>query len=410
MTKLNTLHAITWLILSGIILSFCLSEAMADSMNPGIKTSNSGTVTFFSYGDSRIYKDPLAAKNDAITESIVQALYSVSCRILSPDAVSSYFESTSSIITKNPYDYITGYRIIREYKTRKEYRALIQVSVAKDKLEKKFIEAGILIPAASLPPVLVMVAQKGADDIEFDYWWKHPELESDSMIVCKEIARIFSQKGFHVLPCSIPEGLMDKIAADIPAQALCTDIDAATLALKLGAGIVITGKAEAYALPNTIEKRVGSYKCDISIRAVKCDTGEAIATVFDDAVDISDAPDFAGRNVISKAAEKAATRLAERIIASYQAYKAEPDSITVRVEGQNILPHLEIIRNVLKNMDKTDSVKTEEMTPDSAVLSVGFRGTAQELAEKLLVQPFIRFGIEITDVTTDTLVIELTAK
>ena len=84
--------------------------------------------------------------------------------------------------------------------------------------------------------------------------------------------------------------------------------------------------------------------------------------------------------------------------------------ITLTIIGSDILPYLVLFRNELKTIDGISSQQTIEMTPDETLLLVKYDKASQDLADALLLKTFDSFGINIFEISSNTLKIELVAK
>ncbi len=185
------------------------------------------------------------------------------------------------------------------------------------------------------------------------------------------------------------------------------DYEASIIASRLGADLVVAGTANAEATANRMGEDVRSFKASVSLRVIDAGTGEKLTTIREQSMTVSRDPEKAGRNAIADAAYRAGGQLADRIASLWHRASETKDKFTIEIQGKPLLRNLEELRAAIKEQSGASGLRTLEMTATSAVLALDYEGNAQELADGLLMQSFDGFGININDISTQGLSIEL---
>ena len=174
-----------------------------------------------------------------------------------------------------------------------------------------------------------------------------------------------------------------------------------------GADVVIVGKSVAEIAPNTMGGEIKSYIGTISVRAIRTDTGEVIASITQKAV-AANSDDAAGsKKALSDVGILAGETLSSQILAAWQSNVPSLSIVEVIVSGTGNLPNFVKFRRALNDMPGVNAIHIREMRPNEAIITVDFQGDAKNLAEALLLKTFDTFGINISEVSPERLKIEL---
>lgn len=356
------------------------------------------TKTIVAFGGSHIYKNISAAKNAAIDESLKYAVYTAAAGLFPVSALTRNFDSFSKVLADNQQNFILDYKILKESQTDTDYRVLVQATVSMDKIEAALATAGLRAAPSQLPSILIMLAEKQPDDIDYSYWWQKGRLPFASLAATPPMKQVFREKGFQVIDPDITIKDPDSVYGDLNLTATPSDQAAVTLAKRLGADVVIVGTAAVSVMSNRMGKAIKTYKGSVSARALRADTGQQITAIHEESLAVSNNPQIGGQNALADASFKAAGELTTQIITEWGTAPETKGKVTLTLTGQDILLNLEAIKNSLTQIDGVASLSVSAMTPDQATLEIDYNGTAQELADKLLKQSFSGFGINITNV------------
>ncbi|MGM0452302.1 MAG: hypothetical protein ACQERN_03950 [Thermodesulfobacteriota bacterium] len=369
--------------------------------------SDSSGKTVISFGDSRIYKELSSAKNAAISQSLLSALQTTAADMLSQTELTENFETVTNVLTDHRDELVQGYKILKEMRTDRYYRVLIQTTINPAPIRQKLAEAGLRTGPDRLPSVIFMVAEKQLNDIGYQYWWRSGGTLYESEDAVLPMIEALSKEGLPVI-----EPQQAAMGGQLPHDGKKLDAtpanhEAAKLAEKLGAELVVVGTATAKATANRMGENIRTYKGLINVRVLTTDTGEKLTTLRQQAVTGGEDPEAASANALSDAAYQAGRQLADRIVPLWEKTEQAEKTLTLSVSGKNILPHLEKFRQVVRNTKGVTKLQAREMTPDAATLRIVCESTPQELADNLILQSYDPFGINIAEVLSDGLKIEL---
>lgn len=393
-------------IFAAAILLACCAAANDASCQPG-PTDAEVIVTF---GDSRIYTDLTSAKNAAVSEALLFAVQSAASGITAKAELTENFERIAALLDRRRDTFIVNYRILREYQSEDIYRVLLEATVSKRAIRQALEQAGIRIAPARLPSVLLMIAEKNIDDLGFNYWWQRRYASFSNQVAPPVIRQTFEQRGFTVVsPDAAQSGPQDSFSV-FELDAEPPDYQASIIANRLGAELVVVGKAEAEATANQMGENVRTFKAVVNLHVIRAATGERLTTIHKQAMAVARNPARGSKNALADAAYQAGRQLTERIAALWQNMAQAADQFTIRVRGEAILPHLEQLRAALESQPDVSGLQTTEMTPDTATLAVDYKGTTQELANHLLLQSFDGFGINISEISEKRLTVELVSR
>lgn len=153
-----------------------------------------------------------------------------------------------------------------------------------------------------------------------------------------------------------------------------------------------------------------SYGAVIALDVFATATGERIATIEHTAVVKSQTDEDGARNALARAGALAGEDLVSSLRDHWAAHQRTVRAIETRVEGADYLSSFIMLRKVLNNMPGIEDVQTKEIGTDQAVVDIVFKGNAGKLADLLMLKNFDSFGIEMSEVTEDSMVIRFVTK
>ena len=183
---------------------------------------------------------------------------------------------------------------------------------------------------------------------------------------------------------------------------------AAALGARFQADVVVVGTATVKKASNVLGDELRSFEGTLSVRAIRTDTGFVLADISRKFL-TADADDLSGgHRALTEAGAQTGELLAGEILTAWQQTAEKgPIAATVVVEGNYQLSHLVSFRRVLSGMPGVNGLQTRGMTPKETILSLDYEGTAQGLAEALLLNSFEGFGVHITETTPDAIRLSL---
>ena len=186
----------------------------------------------------------------------------------------------------------------------------------------------------ALPRVLFMIAEQNIGQELALYWWSWWGQggsqfvgQTVEMAVTESVLKEdFLGQGFNVIDISSVTGTFEISNAYRIAD--LTDSAVRTYGNKLGADIVIKGKALAKEGPRTTGSSVGSYLADITVNAVRVDTGQTLASARGQGVARHVVQHTGGNDALARAAHSIAEKLMAQISSKWQTQASQNSAMT----------------------------------------------------------------------------------
>ena len=376
--------------------------------------------TILVIGTGRIYADNVAAaRNRAISNSLVSAIEDVVKDFLPLESLVQNFQVINNILYSNTEGFVQGYKVLTEALSGNIYRVMVQVTVPIEKVQQQLSIAGIMIGKKSMPRVLFFIAEQSTEDSVPQYWW------GEGMSVVKSsaesgMAGIMMKKGFLIIDYgNLAQNLRNEtldLEPELDHQeanevlSLEPELDhqeAVELGVRVNADVVIVGKAIASKAPNIMGKNIRSFKGAVTVRAFRTDTGEEIASASQTALSVNVDEVAGGRAALSDAGALAGKDLSLQILEKWRREIKKLVNIELAVERTANFANFVQFRKTLNDIPGVNRVQLKEMRLDESVISVDFQGNAKELADALMLKAFDSFGINIYEVSQKRLRIEL---
>jgi len=354
-----------------------------------------------------IKNDDASAREKAIEESLVAAVGLVFADQIPLDLLISNFEILNDILYANTDTFINGYRVLTETKYKNLYRVVVQVRVSIPKVKNQLSGMGIMHGDKTMPRVLFLISEKNFEDLLPRYWWQAGAhlVETSSEIT---MAEVMQKKGFiiasHSAAPQLPE---NEVLLDSPDPGNQT---AMAFGARYQAEVVIIGNAHAEETQNKMGEELLAFKGILLARAIRAENGEEIATTFQTGTSVNSDEIAGGLEAMSRASAKAAEDLSLQIAAAFEQRKKQSTKIMILVKGTNYLANFVRLRREIDNLPGVRGILTSEMRSNETTIIVDYMGSARDLAESLLLKSFDSFGINITEVTQEELMIELVQK
>ncbi|MBM4311950.1 MAG: hypothetical protein FJ119_13520 [Deltaproteobacteria bacterium] len=252
-----------------------------------------------------------------------------------------------------------------------------------------------LMQAKRNPRVLFMVAEKCAAGSELTYWWGGGGKSSSLGIAENELFKIFNDKGFT---CVDALGVARRAkVSDARRTALLDDSAALLFGQAGGAELVVVGKASADSLGALTGSQLRSIKADLSLRVLRIDTGETIASASGNSTAIDISPQAGSAKAFRGAAAEISDNIISQIMSEWQ---KNIDRVTVVEIDVSPITYVQLIelKNILTNSGCT-RVTERRFENDRAQLSVELAGDAQHLANKIALQHTPHLPVKVTGVS-----------
>ncbi len=360
-------------------------------------------------GAGVIKRNVAYARELAITDSLSTAVGLTAIDLLSDGSLVDNFPTLNRIINKHTGKFIQGYKVLAETRLKKSYHVLVQVKVLNNNIRKFLAQAGFKLDKKALPRILFVMTEHDFRRASVESWWDEPiESQPEPERTAEEIiTEIMQAKGFVVLKDEAGRGIPITETSILESDNRTETSKAVDLGTRMLADIVIIGDAFANQLPNSMGSDIHSYKGTIKARVIRIDTGEEIASVIQTYVTVNTDRNLGCAESIAGAASLAGEKLVPRIISAWQEKKKPSEIVEIIVAKIENLSDFIKFRKIMSDMQRVKDIQTREMKSDRAILAVDFQGNTKELADSLLLRTFDSFGINISEVTSDHLVIHL---
>ena len=387
-----------------VFMIFFLFAFYAPSMNIRAEEQIS-TKTVVVIGTGKIYKeDSASARKEAIENSLVSAVENVALGLIPPESLHQTFQNFNEALYDQTAKVIQGYKVLAEFKIKDVYRVLVEANVSVTGLTKLMSDTGILTGGKSLPKILVLVSEQGAEDAPPKYWWGGKAVLGEIFSV-SALSDALKIKGLHVLdPASITKNTSIDIRYDKP---VLDKEEAVALGRKLKADIVIIGNTIVESGQNVLGKNIRSFTGIISARAIWTKTGEEIASTTQNAVTADADETIGSQKALSAAGSLAGETLASQIIDAWQIKDEQTNIIGIVVEGTDNLANFEKFISIINKINGVKNLQIKELKANETVISVEFRGTAKALADTLMQKSYGEVKINIYEVSKNHFKVEL---
>lgn len=306
------------------------------------------------------------ARDHAISDALRKAVEQTVGTFLNSETVVHNYSLLKDEIYAHTQGYVSSYRIIDEEELKELYQIKVLARVKLSNIESDLEAIGLLLQKIGRPRIMVVIKEfKGYSGI----WDESSEIET--MLIEK-----FTEKGFPV----VDETMVKK---NLRAEQIRHILDgddktAALLGLKLGAEVVIVGKAilseEEKSVPYS-QKLSKFYKTKINCRAINTENAE----ILTGASITKDIP-FSEEASKSKSAKEVAEKLIKGILNKWQ----RQENITqIYVTGAEYKDILRLKSDILSRIRGVNKVYQRSFTGNLAILEVLSVTSSQEILDDL---------------------------
>jgi len=358
-------------------------------------------------GYGTIYDNNKAAARDkAIEDAQRKAVEQAMGTMISSESVTKNFQLISDRILSLSSGYIEKYRVISEKEIDGEVEVEIAAIVGMSKLNDSVQAIKNLIRRMDRPKIMVLIAEQSIREEGQQLSEKrggNAVLSSTSLGVVENVLiEFFRAKGFDFVD---RQALAGQIEIADPLTLVNDKERIKKIANLTDAQVAIFGQAQAR---NTGEVQgIYSGQANISLRALKTDTGEIIAaTNAHAAVPFVD-PSTANTKALSEAAKKISQKLMDQILSQWQSESSGLRSICLVIKGVKYADVKKLRSWLTKYVRGVKSVHQRYVKEGMAELDLYIQGSAQNLADELSEKKFQKKTIEVLDLLPNKVSIEL---
>jgi hypothetical protein len=343
-----------------------------------------------------------AAIEDAQKRAVEQA---IGIMIDSQTQVENY-QLISDKILSQIKGYITRYNVTGESQESSLLRVRITAEVSLGKLNDDLSAIGILMSQMHKPRTMVLIAEQNVGR-DVNAWWLGTQGEADMSVVENAFMDKFTEKGFEFIDHQVAS---KEIRVTAPYKV--ADLSAAqakTLGSQADAEVVIIGKALAKVYGD-IGGGMKSVQADLSVKAVRTDTGQVIATAATHGAAVHITEISAGTEALKKAANQAADDMITKILAVYSKEVGGTRPVAITITGltkNQFVKFKDVLRNQVRGIK---DLHERSFSGTVARISVDSKSGAQALSDELVLKDFGTFAIEVIGSTANSLELKVAPK
>ena len=388
-----------------VLVLFCLAAAMAQ-FDIAYGQEPAETKTYVVIGAATVYSGNVsAAREKAISNSLVTAVALMIGELLQVDSLVDNFSQLNQLLFDRKNAFIRDYKVLTEAARGKTYRVVVKATVSGEKISKKLADAGILRTRTTLPRVLFLVAEKNVREPLPIFWWS-PEDANFVSVSETAMAIRLKEAGFEIIDHrgAREKPLVNWSSFDKPAL---TDKEAAKLGAGLKADVVVLARSIASLSTNVMGSAMRSFNATIDARAIRANSAEPMLNLTRTAVAANENDIIGGKEALRNVGDLAGQELAEQLVFVWQRQAGRPAVVELSILGTGHLANYVKFRKTLNTISGVEGIRVKEIKPNEAALLVEYKGKTKDLAAALMLQDFNAFGIHISEVTDNSLRIEL---
>ena len=349
-------------------------------------------------------KDVAAARDEALSNAMVSSVQRAAADLVSVETIVLNFKKLDETIFANNGDYILEYKVLAENMSGKTYRIMVEATLFSEKIKNILSTLETVSTEKDLPKVLFFLAEKNIDDIMLSYWWGEDPTFVKNLSE-QAIAQAFIDQGFSIIDHEpMLQFQPDMIYVNNP---YLENEQAVQLGQRLNADIIVVGTAIAEVMPDTLGATNRFCKAELSVRAIRIDTGEEITSMNQKSVAVSGDNASSGHDALSNAGSLAGKALAPRIVQAWKNSETTSPQIEIFVKGSGDLGNFVGFRKSLSQLPGIGNLRIKETMGDEALLLVEYTGSTQTLAETLIQESFDGFAIDIFEVGNKRISLDL---
>ncbi|MDZ7318206.1 MAG: flagellar assembly protein T N-terminal domain-containing protein [candidate division KSB1 bacterium] len=394
--KISPRFASSALIFMALII---ILVSIAAAQQPTQMVTSKGMASIFA-NDVALARDQ--ATDDALRNAVEQTLGTF---IQSSTLVQNNMVVEDNILSW-ANGYVRSYRIISEGQTDPStYEVTIEATVELANLKNDWESIQNLLSRMGNPRLMFLIEEQniGESRNQYDY------LSVDMNITETTLLEKFIEKGFECVdPATVRENLKQEQAAAI----LQGDTKlAATLAKKLNAEVVITGKAIAKVATGINLGGMKSCQANVTARAIKADVATVFATSSQHAAYPHIDEVTGGTEAIKKATVKLADELMTKITQKWKDEYYKTTTVKVILQGVTSFNEVTDFSSTLKYLVRgVKEIYTREVSGDQAELDVKITGNANQLARELERKDLDKFEVKVLGLTMNKLTLKISTK
>lgn len=335
--------------------------------------------------------DDVKARDTAVQDAMRKAVEQAVGTIVSSETVVEDYQVLRDNIYTKTQGYIQKYDVVSAGAKGNLYEVIINATVSVENLKNDLAALGLLHARVEKPRVLFMIAEQNIGQEYYVFWWygksefkgQHFDMAASETAMKEE----FLSKEFNVVDISAATGKFEISNAYRIAD--LTDAGAREFGRKLGAEVVIKGKALAKAGPRTPGSSVGSYIADITASAIRVDNGGVLASARGHGVSRNISEVTGGTEALERAARELAGKMIDQIAAKWTKEVQGGGLVQITIRGIEEYSDLANFKDTIKAQIRgVNAVYQRSVEGSEATIDVDYKGSAQQLADEISKKKF----------------------
>jgi hypothetical protein len=363
-------------------------------------------VTVQGYG-SIIAGDRAKAREDAINDAMRNAVE----RVMGTHVQSSTITENFMLIQDNIYTqtsgYISNYEITNEMEESDMITVTMRATVKESQLVSDLEAIGVLMSRMNYPRLLVLIDEQIFVDEGGE---ERVPTTVDNATTTTLFMEMLQPKGFRFVD---PTTVAMNTQANVLQSALEGDVaQAVTIGRAYQAEVIVLGTT--IAKRGSASTRLGnmtSMSVNVTMRILRSDTGEIMATSAENDAGIGNSPVDASARGIRRAMNRLGPRLEEMILEVWNQEVMGSRVVELHIVNQIGFMQLQQFRQLLPYYVRgVEEVTQKSYLEGLAVLEVRSGSDAMGLATELASKPWDEFTVEVTGVTANQVRIRVEPK
>jgi len=381
------------------ILVLFLSVTLLFSQSGNVPQSDAKEVVAKGLG-AILAGDEAKAREDAVSAALRNAVEQVVGTMVESSTLVENYQTVEDNIYSRTAGYVQKYDIVSTSKQMDNtVEVTVRATVKLTDLRNDLQGIGLLIQRVGKPRTMILIDEKNITEGYGVYL-------TDMNVTETELMNSMMAFGF---PFVDAQQAKVNIANDVVEAAMQGDANAAaSIAMRLGAEIIITGTAiakEASGGPAVLRNSgMKSCQANLNLKAIEADNAKVIATAsaYDNAAHIDEIT--GGTQALQKASKKAAVQLKDKIVAYWNTKVGGRGGAQVQLQVMGItsFSQLNTFKNNLKFYVRgVVAVNQRSFSGGTALFDVDMTGTANQMASELEVKEMEGMKLKVISVTAN---------
>ncbi len=351
-------------------------------------------VTVESLGVAPVGDDQARARDQAVAQALGTAVGRVVLGMVDPATLRDKLALLEEKILSQARRFVSTYSLESHAISGERMLVLVSVVVDRGALDQALARGGLTLPAARRRLTLVLVSEEAAPGRPVVYWWSG---FAGVPAAPAPVERVLKSLGVRTVD---PKTLAGKIPAEARRPVL-SESDALALARRAGAGLVILGRVRTYPL---VTPPAESPPPVAQLMALDVVSGRPLAVVESEGPVFNQTPDPQAGAQVTAAVERAVRDLMEKVAAKAPPQQARPGKLMLVIRGVRNLADLHHFEKVLASLNlMVSSLRRRAVGPGWARLSLELKVPPSQLADRLVVQDFGDFLVNVVDSSPEEL-------